>query len=251
MTLGSDSYEDKKVEIEKRIEVIKNDTVTDGIVNNIASNKLKRLELEVHEMNLRIKNEAEENKIIMSLFKGFQIYISPILFNPKVLFLGINPGSGYYDKHQIIVQQFEPLAEQDSGYGPWAQLEYCFNRIGKADYLNTIVKTNAYFISTKNEAELNKLLKYLPAEIRNDFIIKSKEWVKTIISEIMPINIICGGTLSLKILKAIFPEYIRMEGNGNVSMGKIGNITVFMYKRSHSNIRKKNDLIKYLSMYLN
>lgn len=212
--------------------------------------KLKKVGLEVREMNSLIIEQAEKSKKIKSLFKGFQIYISPIYPNPKILFIGINPGSGFYEKNNEIVQEFEPLLKQDTGYGPWAQIESCFKAIGKLDYLDTIVKINSYFISTKNEVELKKLIHLLPTEIQKEFYKKSKEWIKTIINEINPENIICGGTSALNQLKSIFPEYQRIIGNGNVSMGKIDTKTIFLYKRSHSNIHKKNDLINYLSMYL-
>lgn len=213
--------------------------------------KLDKLKCEVKDLDQKILDECQNNRKVSDLYKGCIIFISPLNLTPDVLFLGINPGSGHYDKHNERIQQFEPYQNQDSGYGLWKHIETCFAKIGKQTYLDTIVKTNVFFLSTKNQTTLNRLLNELPIELNKEVYKKSKEWMKTIIEETTPRNILCGGSIAYHYLKKVFPEFKKIDGNKDVIVGSINGSKVFFFKRRYSNIKNAKSLIKYMDMYLN
>jgi hypothetical protein len=234
--MAENAYESLKKEMENR------DTfITVG---------LKLLKDEVVEIHNKIKQACECNEKLKKIYKGCIIFLSPLFYKPKILYLGINPGSGYYRKNKKIIEQFEPLSKQDTGYEPWKQIQYCFNTIGKKDYLNEIVKINYYFFATYNEKELRIFFDLLPAELRFEILQKSDQWIKTIITEIAPEYIICGGFKAANYLKKLFPEYTYLEGSKHTLIAKINNVIVLTYKRLFSVMRNRNDYIKYLNKYI-
>ncbi len=72
--------------------------------------------LEIEKELYPIKDFLEENKHIdeyQTLYKGFITMQSPLLFNPEILFLGINPGQGAFNENKNLgidetIRIFEP-----------------------------------------------------------------------------------------------------------------------------------------------
>jgi len=76
----------------------------------------ENLQKEVIEVNEKILSLCEQNPKIKELYKGCQIYFSPLIKNPDLMLIGINPGSGFYKANRTIVQKFEPLEKYGEGY---------------------------------------------------------------------------------------------------------------------------------------
>lgn len=56
--------------------------------------QVKKVENEVRDFALLLKNTIGNNDEITNLLLGWKIFYSPIIINPKILFIGINPGGG-------------------------------------------------------------------------------------------------------------------------------------------------------------
>jgi len=121
-------------------------------MGNILSVPLQQMKEEVIEMNNKILEITKVDGKLEKLYKGCQIYMSPLFYIPKVMYIGINPGSGFFKANRTPVQKFDPFklgSRQDYENEPWKQIKHCFLKLdGHLDanqYLNTMVKTNYYF----------------------------------------------------------------------------------------------------------
>jgi len=210
---------------------------------------LKQLKEEVISVNKKIVKASESNENIKKLYKGCLIYISPFYENADILFLGINPGGGYYKKNKKIQQQFDPLDNKETGYGLWKELEKCFSKMGKKELTDNMIKSNCYFFNTDKEEDLYTLFEILPPELRMEVKSKSKEWVKTLIKEISPKIIICGGKSAMVRIQELFPDYEYLERTNYTKAIKINGIYVISFKRFKNIIRKRNEFIDYFKKY--
>jgi hypothetical protein len=52
---------------------------------------------------------AKENLEIKILYKGCQLLFSPLMERPKILLVDFIPGSGYYNWHGKIVEEFQSV----------------------------------------------------------------------------------------------------------------------------------------------
>ena len=213
------------------------------------SRDLQTLKEEVIEVNDKILKICETNEKVKKLYKGCQIYISPLYQNTNILFLGINPGGGYYKKTGKIQQKFEPLEKNDTGYGLWKAIEKCFAKMGEKQLLDDMVKSNHYFFCTNREADLYKMLELFPHELKNEIKEKSKKWVKTIISEISPKIIICGGKSSMGKIQELYPGYEIMQQTEYTKAIKINGTYVIGFNRLFSRILKKKEFMEYFQKY--
>jgi hypothetical protein len=200
------------------------------------------------------KLESDESliKIKQRYYKGIQVLFSPLIFKPKFLFIGINPGVGYFKFYGKNVKRFEPLQHFEYlhyNYQLASETKKVFNKAKLSNELAESVKTNCYFFSTATEKQLHGFLSHL----KYDYNIykKSRRWLKELVDIIQPQIIICEG-------KGAFDELIgNKEGvkdiNGNF-YSIYNNIPVIGYRRRLSYIINKNslaDLIKVTYTELN
>ena len=54
------------------------------------------IQKEVKTLADKIIKLTETDEQLKHLYKGTQIYMSPIQIKPEIMFLGINPGAGHY-----------------------------------------------------------------------------------------------------------------------------------------------------------
>jgi len=60
----------------------------------------------IREINVSNEQTQQDFK---KYFKGVQILFSPLHFKPKIMLIGINPGSGYFDWHgEKPVKHYKP-----------------------------------------------------------------------------------------------------------------------------------------------
>jgi uracil-DNA glycosylase len=203
-----------------------------------------------------VKNEVENfisdiisdpklEKVVKRHYRGTQILFSPLAHQPKIMFIGINPGAGYFNYHKRVVKRFSPLEK----------LEYTYdtNRLAKQtrklfqlanlskDDLKACIKSNCYFFATKNESELNKLLSHLkPLEVYT----KSRNWINSIVQIVKPQIIICEG-------KSAFYTFVddkncKITDNNSTLYTCWNNTHIIGYYRTYSNIINIHEVAKLL-----
>jgi len=215
------------------------------------NNVIEQLITEVIDVNKKIIKTFEDNKQLKDTYRGYQIFLSPLFFNPNVMFIGINPGDGFFTEYGKLLERYKPFEKQDTKNDLWTLLQYCLNKTGKKEYLDDIVLLNYYFFSTSNLNKLHLFFNILPKELRKEVLEKSDQWIKTLITEISPKYIICGGSYTLGKLKRLFKySSLEPEHNKNNFVGKLDNTIVFTYKRRYSNMRNREEFITYLKKYL-
>lgn len=173
----------------------------DDIKNNlIIENKILVIENEVKkfikELNKIIGNENE----IDGLTFGWKIFYSPIIINAKILFVGINPGTGdagepftYYDDDYEILEYIDTIR---NNYILARNTVKIFDEMNLQNLLNEAVKINTKFYSTKSVVELHKFEEYLfknHLTLYNRLDFFNKKWIRDIIEIINPEIIICEG----------------------------------------------------------
>ncbi|MEI9958495.1 MAG: hypothetical protein WDM90_19810 [Ferruginibacter sp.] len=126
---------------------------------------LQKILPEILLLHRQVVDKLEESPQFKSFYNGWKVWFSPIIDNPKILFIGINPGG---------VEGDEPDVEPDG------QLQYIYdesktwylkndtlevfydNRISNKIDLEDCVKTNYYYLATKNfDGNFYKLVDFL------------------------------------------------------------------------------------------
>lgn len=128
-------------------------------------NSYSELEYEVKKFKERIIREVKissrtNQKDFESYFKGIQVLFSPLKYKPKIMLIGINPGSGYFDWVGKPVKRYKPLNFHEYfhyDYNLARQTREVFDSIDRLDILEGSVKTNVYYFATKSESELRRL----------------------------------------------------------------------------------------------
>ena len=144
------------------------------------------------------------------LYKGTMILYSELIYNPDFMFIGINPGAGFYNSTGIKYRpeeldpddEFEYVAAGKYGwdYTLARQTRAAFEQSRYKDCLQRAVKTNLFYTATSNQKEMLELLNLLRDKFHVDHFIKSVVWTKHLISIINPKVIICEGKWVVEIL---------------------------------------------------
>lgn len=167
---------------------------------NVIENKILNIENEINNFIQVLKNKIGSENEIKDLTYGWKIFYSPIIINPKILFIGINPGIGdagepftyYHDDYDVL----EYVDKQRNNYTLARNTVKIFEEMNMQYLLNDAVKINTKFFSTKSVHELHKFEEFLlnyNIELSNQLINYNKKWLKEIIDIINPEVIICEG----------------------------------------------------------
>ena len=214
-----------------------------------------QIQKEAKDIHNEILSICEKNEKIKELYKGCQIYFSPISNIPvDVMFLGINPGQGFYShNNNQLVEKYEPLEKHEyieHSYtlaDSWREIfEKDLNRI---DLLENSFKTNFYFWATKGEKELESFLGELnkvKEKFGDKIVFKSVNWIKSLILELSPRVLIVEGKFAFKELKRCFSNkelemYNEYEGYINGL-----DCYVFCTTRCYSNMKNTDNVIEFL-----
>ncbi len=196
------------------------------------------------ELRASIKEGTREDE----LCKGFTILYSGLFYNPPFLFIGINPGSGFYNYTNIKYRDDIDLMPSAEGF---EYLEYkyrlaqdtieVFELVGLRELLRGCMKTNVHYLVTSSEPELNELLRIFHKKFSIDMYAKSAEWTKQLIEIINPKNIICERASAVRTLAGYYGKEISWrDGIGFFELGS--GAKVIGYKRMYSNILGKEEL---------
>ncbi len=201
---------------------------------------------EIEEFIKEFQSNSDVSEKINEYYKGVQVFFSPLIHNPKILFIGINPGAGYYNWKKQPVKRLSPLVNNEYYYSDYrlakqTQKLFEISGIGKEE-LKESVKINCFFFATKNEKELYQLLSHLRD---NGVYSKSYKWARQIVELINPEVIICEG-------KSAFDHFVKLceveniSDANNVLLAEYGKIKVLGYKRKFSNISNLVDVAEQL-----
>jgi hypothetical protein len=193
----------------------------------------------------KFEEDFESNESLFGIkqkyYRGIQVLFSPLYFKPKFLFIGINPGVGYFNDCGQHVKRFDALDHFEYlhyDYQLAREIRKVFEIANLGEELKQSVKTNCYFFSTTTEKELHKFLSHL----KEDYKIynKSRGWFKELIEITQPQIIICEG-------KSVFEELIgrekeKVQDFDGVFKSFYNNVPVIGFRRRRSYIVNKNDL---------
>ena len=208
-------------------------------------NKIKNEVRKIHEI---ILEECKVNEKLKALYKGCQIFYSPLRINPDVLFIGLNPGAGYARANQKqIVENFEPLEKYELNILS-EEVLICFREAGIKDIFDNAVATNGRFFATDGSEELKSFIANLPEALRQTVKDMSLIWIKKLIEIIKPKMIMCLGNESFDYLhdNVYRDEMTVIENKNNPLEAKIGNIYIIGCKRVGSTIVNKDAIIEKL-----
>lgn len=205
----------------------------------------KEMKIEIENFIEEIENDQNLSKILDKYYKGIQVLLSPLIYKPKFMFIGINPGAGYYKTNESRVKRLSPLKHMEYiglNYKLATETRELLRLAGVPNSeLKNAVKTNYYFLSTTNANDLFRLLSHLKEyKIYN----KSKNWINKLIDITEPEIIICEG-------KTVFDKLTKdrdctVSEIDDVYYTEFGKIKVIGYKRIFSNILNKENVAKVL-----
>lgn len=214
---------------------------------------ISNLTLQAKDIDKKLNELYKTDVEIQALYRGTSLWYSPIVENPEVMFLGINPGAGFYNNnnHQLC-HFFEPLkimeyTDSKQDYQLKWEWMYVFGEKGlnRLDVLSKSVKTNFCYLATEDEAALKKLF----TQIRGKLNIAPYEifgnWTRQIIQQINPKLLICEGKDSLEFLKtwSFKNEYKDEAPVNGLKKGTIGNIKVLQVSRTYSTLKNADSII--------
>lgn len=214
---------------------------------------ISNLTLQAKDIDKKLNELYKTDVEIQALYRGTSLWYSPIVENPDVMFLGINPGAGFYNNnnHQLC-HFFEPLkimeyTDPKQDYQLKWEWMYIFGEKGlnRLDVLSKSVKTNFCYLATEDEAALKKLF----TQIRGKLNIAPYEifgnWTRQIIQQINPKLLICEGKDALEFLKTwSFKNESKDEAPVNgLKKGTIGNIKVLQVSRTYSTLKNADSII--------
>lgn len=213
------------------------------------------IQAEVKELADKVIALAENDEELKNLYRGTQIYFSPIQTNPEIMFLGINPGPGYYkhnDKTPVYrlepTERIEYLTEEYNLADDW---KYVFGEknLNYISGLENAFKTNCFYFATDDSKSLEKLIRVSAKHLKNEIAEKSKDWTTRMIKLVSPKILICEGFGAFDYLKrfmgnelVICDEETKQAGK-NCKCARLGEIIVFGFARDISSRFKEIEIV--------
>jgi hypothetical protein len=220
-------------------------------INKKNQEKMNELEADYNQLMLEVadfKNElvsSDRFETVKDKFRGFQILMSPLQEQPDFMFIGINPGAGYYKSTGKTSHRLAPEKTMEYVYENYdlaKETKELFGLLGLTDAdLSKAVKTNFYFLATENEKDLNKIIVLLD---KMDFEKKSKDWNNRLIKMIQPKIIICEGKSAFT--KVLQHDNLNENWDEDVAYTNWNDTHVIGYKRLYSKMKGKEKLSEVL-----
>lgn len=211
-----------------------------------------------------IKNKIDKNEFAKSIYGGFYVWDSKLIENPEIMFIGINPGNGNPNnerkiktepEHQISYLEF--LDGENDSYTLAKETVKSFEMAGFSiaeirELLNEkSVKTNFYYLITKNQNDIRKCINQIENYTFNEFWQQSYKWTGQLIELIRPKIIICEGKSVFDIIKD-YDDINKSEWKNDCGFAIRPNGQVLIgYNRIFSNIKNKNELSGIIKNFVN
>ena len=215
---------------------------------------ISTLEYQATELDQKLTTLYQTDETIRDLYRGIFVWLSSVIENPEIMFLGINPGAGFYNNNNhTLAHSLKPLevneyVDPKQDYQLKWEWQYVFGDRGlnRMDLLEKSVKTNFCYLATENEKKLEKLF----TQIRGKLDITPYEvfgnWTRQVVKEINPKLLICEGAKALEWMSrwSFKDEYKSELKNDDMEKGRIGNIQVLRFNRVFSTFKNIDVVIK-------
>lgn len=215
---------------------------------------ISNLTQQAKEIDAKLNELYKTDSEIRALYRGTSLWYSSIVENPEVMFLGINPGAGFYNNNnQTLCHFFEPLkimeyVDESQSYQLKWEWHYVFGERGlnRMDLLEKSVKTNFCYLATEDEKKLERLF----TQIRGKLDIAPYEvfgnWTRQVVQEINPKLLICEGAKALEWMArwSFKDEYKSELKNDYMEKGRIGNIQVLRFNRVFSTFKNIDVVVR-------
>jgi len=179
----------------------------------VIQKQIESIENAVRDFALLLKNTIGDNDEITNLLLGWKIFYSPIIINPKILFIGINPGGGepgdpfeYYNEEYTIIEYMD---DERNDYMLAKNTKKIFNKNNQLHLLQNAVKLNTKFYATVGIGEMKLFEEFLynnHRELYSQLIENNKKWTKQLIEIINPENIICEGKSAFDFMDDLYDD---------------------------------------------
>lgn len=224
----------------------------------------KTLRNEVSKVAKKILSFTETCRRADEIYKGCQILFSQLIYKPEIMFIGINPGAGYWDCYGKRVDKLDPQPQLeylddtyvDCKYGkdqvnnyPLArQTLKVFEMAGKEKLLRNAVKSNYLYFATMNKKEFNELNRLLEqAGTLQNIADLADDWTRRIIDMIKPKVIICEGKMVFDwVWELVMGKPSANWKKEHAIAANADGLCLVGYKRIGSNIRDKRRLAAIL-----
>jgi len=164
---------------------------------------------------LKLINENDKAK---ELTNGFLIWYSNIIFNPKIMMIGINPNCGslnglqsiHLDEDSKLIYFYDfsgKLGQQTTRIFKDAELEKIFE--------TSTIKTNFFYLATNKADEIYKCVQFLGDKFSIEFYHQSAIWTKRLVEIVKPEYLVCEGMQSYdKVVELYKAKTIKTEKKG-------------------------------------
>ncbi|CAN5134224.1 hypothetical protein BH09BAC6_BH09BAC6_31940 [soil metagenome] len=169
--------------------------------------------------------------------KGTRILFSGLTYQPKFMFIGINPGGGgpvanneprkkQYEKQKVLAYSVKTVM-----YPLAINTRKLFKKAKCEQYLQTAVKSNCFFFATRKETELYQMISHIK---HLGVYSKANDWISRLINAVEPEIIICEGKSAFDRITGIY----KCEGTWADGVGYANNngTHIIGYKRLLSHI---------------
>lgn len=210
-----------------------------------------------------LKSKIDLNDKTKSLYGGFYVWDSKFVQNPEIMFIGINPGSGNPNNDGGVVTEpaeqisyMEFLDGENSTYTLAIETIKAFEIAGFTipeirELLNEkSIKTNFYYLITKNQNDISKCLNQVEDYSFKDFWQKSYDWTGKLIEITNPKVIICEGKSVYDMIKD-YDEIAETDWKNDCGFIKRPNGQIIIgYSRIFSNIKNKDGLASLIKKFV-
>ena len=181
-------------------------------------------------------------------------FFSPLIYKPKVLFIGINPGGGEDEVFDCDYDKGE-LEYLHNDYTLAKETKKVFKLADRYELLFKSVKTNYYYLGTSDYNEIFQITNFLGRgknDLGEKFLLKSREWTKLLIEIIEPELIICEGKEAYALVTDLFMQKIKMEQDVEQIYADEIKANIIGYKRvGRSYIKNKTKLAATIANLIN
>lgn len=214
---------------------------------------IEDLENDVIDFASEILNLCAKDSGLDEIFLGTQIFFSPMVYDADIMFLGINPGPGYYDYYEEKVERYYPLDKHEYIEYDYTLAQECkeiFSDIGRFDLLENSFKSNCSYFATRGTKEYNTLRNILWNYKGNEFNEKCEEWTHSLLEQVNPSLLICEGKHVANILKKYWYSGDYTESDSYSFHINSLNIDVMVAERTYSNLKNKSLIEKSLKNHI-
>lgn len=204
---------------------------------------IKKWKTEVKKYNLELYKKLEINSNKKKLYYGFEVIDGKIIQQPKILFIGINPGKGDGVKEKNIFEtdriSYLDFFDEDYRYHLAEKTINFFKLIGwdeekiKSIFEKEVVKTNFYHLATKSLSDLNTILNDI--NYKKEYFKKSAEFSIQLINLLKPkVLILEGKSVFDNIVEQCYGEKVWNSNNYGYLFDKQNNTHIIGYSRGRN-----------------